>query len=141
MTPDRGRVVSRRAVLGAFGGFAAAAVASSALVWGRGCSSSDKTALEVPDDAEGIARIGYGYLLLTPDEADRAKLREFLSDAGGPRLTGAVNELSSVRSLARADAASGNVVLVDGWVLPVSEARAAALVALAADETSTTSPA
>ena len=86
--------------------------------------SSAPRAEPLPDDP--IARIGQRYLEEYPDEADATELRSLLAFSGpaasalGPALV----------PVATADFVNGDVVVIDGWHLARSEARAAALVAL-----------
>ena len=78
----------------------------------------------LPDDP--IARIGQRYLEQYPDEADTAELRSLIA-VSGPAATALGPALVPV---ATADFVNGDVVIIDGWHLSRTEARAAALVAL-----------
>ena len=89
-----------------------------------GGTDSKSTTGPLPDDP--VARIGRRYLDEYPEEADAILLREQLGVAGaaasaiGPQLI----------PIATADFVAGEIVIIDGWHLSRTEARAAALVAL-----------
>jgi hypothetical protein len=133
MTTGRGRTVSRRAVLGAIGGAALAAATAGALAREL-LRSPGRRAPSLPVGVEGIPRIGYVYLATAPEEADAGRLRSLLADAGAPGLTGDEAELAALQPVAREETRRGDVVIVEGWVLSISEARAAALVAQTTSE-------
>ena len=79
----------------------------------------------VPDGAAtpGVLAVGGAYLRKRPDEADTAVLMAALAaDDGDP--------VAAAGRLVASDFALGRTVELDGWVLSVSEARAAAVVAL-----------
>ena len=78
-------------------------------------------------DPEGAAAIGRRYLALYPEEADAEHLAAALFQAPKPprATTDALrSELSHQR---QQDFRDGDVVVVDGWLLARSEARACAL--------------
>lgn len=120
--------VSRRAVLGAIGGTAVAVATAGAVTWDRWWSSGGGH--HIPPHAEGIARIGHVYLAGTPEEADPDRLRELLAGTEAGELTGDETELTRLQPVVRSEARDDDLVIVDGWVLSRSEARAAGLVAL-----------
>jgi hypothetical protein len=79
---------------------------------------------------DALVAVGTRYLDEVPEEADQAFLLEQL-----PALEGTVPErpgprLGVLAPQAVADHAAGELVGLDGWVLSVTEARAAALYAL-----------
>ncbi len=71
-----------------------------------------------------IADLGRRYMSEYPEEADLATLLDLL-----PRPTH--NPIDAARSTISTDFRNGDTVTVAGWVLAASEARAAAVVALA----------
>lgn len=79
---------------------------------------------------DALVAVGTRYLEEVPDEADQAVLLEQL-----PALEGTVPErpgpmLGVLEPQVVADHTTGDLVELDGWVLSVTEARAAALYAL-----------
>jgi len=79
---------------------------------------------------DALVAVGTRYLEDEPQEADRAFLLEEL-----PALDGRVPErpgpmLGVLAAQAEADHATGDLVVLDGWVLSVTEVRAAALYAV-----------
>jgi len=72
------------------------------------------------------ARLGRSYLAARPFEADRAALARALGTVGASAPTIA----SRLDLQRRRDFARGEIVVVEGWVLARSEARACALLAL-----------
>jgi hypothetical protein len=79
---------------------------------------------------DGVVELGRRYLRTRPEEANVDRLR-----AGVPGLDPARavrGQLPAVVPTATADFAAGRTVVVDGWLLAVAEARAAAAVALGA---------
>jgi hypothetical protein len=135
--PDPSRGVSRRAVVVGIGGAATAAVV--AVLVGRQLDEGEgdgtagtSPATDEPSDDEAIKRVGEAYRAAYPDEDDVEVLEAALPRFEG--LTGqqVQDQLSTLRDQVRADFAEGNVVMVDGWLLAATEARAAALVSLRA---------
>ena len=121
MTDERG-VISRRAMLALLGG-AAVVVAGGVVV------------REVTDDGGGsgagadqdtVARIGRRYLELVPSEASKAKLRAQLPAVSGSDL----ESLGALKQASAEDFAAARWVAIDGWLLSLTEARAAALLSL-----------
>ena len=74
--------------------------------------------------------MGQDYLRRYPSEADKTRLVQQLPgvDPGRPLLA----QFSTLQSRFVEDFTAGRVVGVDGWVLAVTEARAAAAIALGA---------
>lgn len=136
--PDSPRV-DRRTALRAGGG-ALAIVLGVGAGWldrrGGGGDAASPTATttttvatsgEFPDVGEvdpGILVVGTRYLATHPDENDLATLLAALPPVDDDPVTAAAARL-------RDDFARGETVVVDGWVLARSEARAAAILALA----------
>lgn len=75
----------------------------------------------------GVIAVGKAYLRTRPDEADPATLMTALGATDG-------DVVAAARRSRAGDFASGRTVNVDGWILSSSEARAAALIALACAE-------
>lgn len=78
----------------------------------------------------GIVRaIGERYRAMTPDERDADSLRDAIVASRGlrARLLGGAEP---VAALVHADFEAGRTVVVDGWVLSVTEARQCALFSL-----------
>jgi len=78
----------------------------------------------------GIARIGARYLADHPDEADADALLAAL-----PTGDGAADPVAAASGIVADEYRDGVTVVVDGWVLARSEARAAALIALECQDT------
>ena len=84
-----------------------------------------ETPVIAPDAATpGVLAVGAAYLRLRPDEADMATLLSALDAHDSDPVAAAARGTAS-------DFAAGRTVDLDGWVLATSEARAAAVVALA----------
>lgn len=86
----------------------------------------------VADDAT-IGGIGRAYLASAPQESSRARLvRALLEDEPGDRASQEDPEALTnfLRAKIRADFQADRTVIVDGWVLAVTEARQAALFSL-----------
>jgi hypothetical protein len=90
---------------------------------GDGAASTTATA-PLPDDP--VARIGRRYLDEVPEEEDADRLRELLGVTGS--ASAALNP--TLLPAVAADFTAGDIVVVDGWHLSRTEARAAALFAL-----------
>ena len=78
-----------------------------------------------------VRAIGAGYRAMTRGEQDAESLRNAI-DASRPfasRFLGAADP--PISQLVRADFANGHTVVVDGWILSVTEARQCALYSLA----------
>jgi hypothetical protein len=77
-------------------------------------------------DGQTLKHIGTSYRTKTPAEADKGQLIELLS-------TGLLQDADQGRqldSLARQDYAAGRTVIIDGWVLSLTEARQCAVFSL-----------
>jgi hypothetical protein len=74
-----------------------------------------------------VRQLGMHYRALTPAESSADALRTAISSARG---TGFSIGKRSIDDDIRDDFAAGRTVLVDGWVLSVTEARQAALFSL-----------
>lgn len=115
----------RRLIIGAGVAMAAAAVPGARL-YDTDMASRIVAAFGRPESA---AAVGRAYLASFPEEGSRAFL------VGKLRLghfRGGDDELMSwLRSLAMQEYASGQVEMIDGWVLARSELRRCALAALA----------
>ena len=78
-------------------------------------------------DPQAAAAVGRRYLALYPEEADAGRLAESLFDeATASRATAEALRAALSRQRQR-DFRDGKVVVVDGWLLARSEARACAL--------------
>jgi hypothetical protein len=78
--------------------------------------------------AERVRQLGAHYRAATPRENNADALRAALSDAGGPRIP--FVKKKSVDDQIHEDFAAGRTVLVDGWVLSLTEARQCGLYSL-----------
>jgi hypothetical protein len=124
--------IDRRRMLGWLAAAAGVLVAAPGLA----CSSDDPEAAPTTTSEPGgeallaaVQRVGDAYLAAHPDEADAEVLAAALPadvDAEGDPL----RLMRAVEDAAAADYAAGRVVLVDGWRLAQTGARAAALVSL-----------
>jgi len=85
--------------------------------------------------AGSAAEIGHAYLALTADEASPDALAARLLEGRGD-LAEAVGRadydgfVSALRSAVRADRERGELVMLDSWLLPVTEVRLCAVIAL-----------
>jgi hypothetical protein len=77
---------------------------------------------------ERVRQLGAHYRASMPSENSAAALRAALSSGHGPRLP--FIKSGSLGDQIRGDFATGRIVVVDGWVLSVTEARQAALFSL-----------
>jgi hypothetical protein len=111
--------IDRRTMLARLGSVPLVLAAGSLLdACGSGDSKSEVLA--------HVANVGHAYLKVAPGEANVRKLERTLSlPAKNP-----VDHLASLERAVRDDFANGRTVRVSGWYLSVTEARAAALVAL-----------
>jgi hypothetical protein len=92
------------------------------------------TTRETPESpTEAIALVGAAYLASAPDEEnDEEHLRSLLPSLTATSANDLVDQLGTLRAPVQADFAEDRTASVDGWILAVTEARAAALVHLAA---------
>ena len=99
------------------------------------CASSDRA--DTPPDRpqllamlgpERVRQLGAHYRASTPNENSTETLRAALSS--GHRLRIPFIKSASLDDRIRDDFAAGRTVVVDGWVLAVTEARQAALFSL-----------
>ncbi len=132
MSPDRRTVLKGLAAGGAVvvgGGLIARQVLDD------GEAAAPTTTAPPPSEprstmGDALVAVGARYLEDEPQEADQAFLLDQL-----PALEGTVPErpgpmLSVLAPQAVADHSAGDLVELDGWILSVTEARAAALYAL-----------
>ncbi len=85
-------------------------------------SSLDQPALIATLGPDRVLQLGAHYRAQTPAENNADALRSAIEKARGSRLLS-----KSIDDTVRDDFANGRTVLVDGWVLSVTEARQAAL--------------
>lgn len=88
----------------------------------------DRPQLLVMLGPDRVRELGTHYRSVTPAENTAGALREALADAQARPFVGR----KSIADMVRDDFAEGRSVLVDGWVLSVTEARQAALFSLRA---------
>jgi hypothetical protein len=120
--PDRRRFLQLSA-LGVL-----AAVADSACAPGERGTALDHPALVEVLGEERVREIGTHYRAATPGERSADALRAAISSGRGFHLPFFGN--GSLAGVIKDDFANGRTVLVDGWVLSVTEARQAALFSL-----------
>ena len=77
---------------------------------------------------ERVRQLGTHYRAATPSENSAAALRAAVSNQGQLRIP--LLGRKSIEDQIREDFADGRTVLIDGWVLSVTEARQAALFSL-----------
>ncbi len=116
-----GMTVGRRSLLGCALG--AAGVALIGVTKGK----SNTEPFRTPTAARAV---GARYLAHYPGERQAGLLREALFANGLPTDPAALRR--HIAALCRRDFAAGETVVVDGWILARSEARACALVSLGA---------
>ena len=78
--------------------------------------------------ADRVRQLGAHYRAATPTENTAAALHSAISDAGGLRVP--FVKSPSLANRIRDDFTAGRTVVVDGWVLSLTEARQAALFSL-----------
>jgi hypothetical protein len=125
MTLDRRRFLQVSA-LGIVAAVADAAYASADAGVG---ASDDRPLLLAMLGPERVRQLGSHYRASTPRENSAEALRAALSSGRAPRIPFIKSEPHGDQI--RDDFAAGRTVLVDGWVLAVTEARQAALFSLA----------
>lgn len=122
------RQFSRRSVIGglAAGGLTAGLIGSLVTA----CSDTSETTGSPATEAEAaIVRIGRRYRAEHPEDDDREVLLDRLGV--GAEDAGSSTFLPSLDAQIADDYGAGRTVRLDGWVLSVTEGRAAALVSLA----------
>jgi hypothetical protein len=124
MTLDRRRFLQ----LSALGIVAAMADSACAPTDARVDASADRPQLLAMLGPERVRQLGSHYRASTPNENSAEALRAALSDGRGLRIP--FIKSGSLDDQIRDDFASGHTVVVDGWVLAVTEARQAALFSL-----------
>lgn len=101
-----------------------------------GDADVDASALERPElltmlGSERVRELGTRYRAATPNENTASSLRAAISKTAPRTLRLPWTPRGSIADQIQDDFASGRTVLVDGWVLSVTEARQCALVSLA----------
>lgn len=121
------RQFSRRSVIGGLATSGLSAGLIGSLV--AACSDSSGSTVSPAKEAEqAIVRIGRQYREDHPIEDDRQVLLDRLGIGAGTVRSSQF--LSSLGSQVAEDFGAGRTVRLDGWVLSVTEGRAAALVSL-----------
>jgi hypothetical protein len=77
-------------------------------------------------DSQTLKHIGTSYRTKTPAEAEEGRLIELLSTG----LPQGADQDRQLDSLAKRDYAAGRTVIIDGWVLSLTEARQCAVFSL-----------
>ena len=95
-----------------------------------GCAQEKASALAHPEllemlGADRVRQLGDRYRAATPDEGSAEKLRDAISRGGEFHLF-----RTSIDDQISDDFTNGRTVVVDGWILSVTEARQAALFSL-----------
>ena len=107
----------------------AATVADSACARGAESDSAvDRPQLLAMLGPDRVRELGTHYRAATPSENSATALRAAISNAREPRLP--LLGKQSLDDQIHDDFAAGRTVVVDGWVLSVTEARQAALFSL-----------
>jgi hypothetical protein len=91
-------------------------------------TAADRPQLLAMLGPDRVRHLGADYRASTPNENSAGALRAALSSGHGPRLP--FIKSGSLDDQIRGDFATGRIVVVDGWVLSVTEARQAALFSL-----------
>ena len=118
--------ITRRTLLAWLGASTLTAQVLPALLRLAAASQSEDEALRK------IVRVGRSYLKKVPDEANREKLAALLPSLKGSKRLAA--RIRALRDRVARDFAENRIVLLEGWLLSRTEARAAALVALGIEE-------
>jgi len=124
MTLDRRRFLQ----LSALGIVATLADSACAVSSDRPESAIDRPQLLVMLGPERVRQLGAHYRASTPNENSADALRAALSTGHGSQTPTIKN--GSLDNQIRDDFEAGRTVIVDGWVLSVTEARQAALFSL-----------
>ena len=125
MTLDRRRFLQ----LSALGVIASIADTGCAPSSDNADAAADRPQLLAMLGPDRVRQIGAHYRAATPSEDSADALRAALSDSRGMRIP--FTNGASLDGRVRDDFASGRTVVVDGWVLSVTEARQAAMFSLA----------
>jgi len=124
MTLDRRRFLQ----LSALGIVAIVADSACAVSSDRTDAAIDRPQLLVMLGPERVRQLGAYYRASTPSENSAGALRSALSSGQGSHIP--LIKRGSLDDQVRDDFAAGRTVVVDGWVLSVTEARQAALFSL-----------
>ena len=124
MTLDRRRFLQ----LSVLGIVATVADSACAVSSDRPAAAVDRPQLLVMLGPERVRQLGAHYRASTPSENSAGALRAALSSGHGPRIP--FIKRGSFEDQIRDDFATGRTVVVDGWVLSLTEARQAALFSL-----------
>ena len=124
MTLDRRRFLQLSAL-----GIVATLVDSACTVSSaRAESAIDRPQLLAMLGPERVRQLGAHYRAATPSENSAGALRASLTTGHGPQDATIKSGLSDAQI--RGDFAAGRTVMIDGWVLSITEARQAALFSL-----------
>ncbi len=123
MTLDRRRFLQ----LSALGVVAAVADSACARSSDHADAALDRPQLLAMLGPERVRQLGDHYRAATPRENSADALRAAISNGQGPRIP---LLRKSIDDQVRDDFEAGRTVLVDGWILSVTEARQAALFSL-----------
>ena len=110
-------------------GLGVVAIAADVACSQRADSALDQPALIAVLGADRVRQLGERYRAQTPSEGNAESLRAAIGKDRGWRIPFLGNE--SIASQIEDDFEHDRTVLVDGWVLAVTEARQAALFSLA----------
>ena len=124
MTLDRRRFLQ----LSALGIVATLVDSACAVSSDRAESAIDRPQLLAMLGPERVRELGAHYRASTPNENSADALRSALSTGPGPQNPTIKNGPTDAQI--RDDFAAGRTVMIDGWVLSVTEARQAALFSL-----------
>jgi len=105
-------------------------IAGAGAMMAPSCKHNTPTAFSRPlflstvTDGQTLKHIGNSYRTKTPAEAKEGRLIELLT-TGLPQ--GAHEQARQLDSLVKQDYAAGRTVIIDGWVLSLTEARQCAV--------------
>ena len=114
--------------------FSASAVASLTLAQAFGCNS-EQTDIEAQPfffshiaDVKTITSVGLAYRKMNAGENNKNMLSELLLANSNPQIPADNNVIRSMlENKVQTDFKNGKIIVVDGWVLSVTEARQCAL--------------
>lgn len=132
MTEMAGSIGRRRVLVGAAVALGALGLGGVLLVRDDGEGSPPASTGPVTPTTDAVALVGAAYLATSPDVADVPGLRAALPTLDGATADRVVAQMATIEPTVRDDFAAARTVSVDGWVLALSEAQAAALVSLLA---------